>query len=381
MTESTLNYSITPLNSHGVYIGTWEKSLNPTAIVTLIADTTCEITCYQSLNKIQVESTTYNSLAGHYFTYNISLNLPYVYFTVRNNSAFNQTLLNFSVIYQPSYIPNILNYGYTGATGATGAQGATGYTGYTGYTGDIGATGYTGETGDTGSTGYTGQTGDTGATGYTGETGDTGATGYTGETGDTGATGYTGETGDTGATGYTGETGDTGATGYTGETGDTGATGYTGETGATGYTGATGDTGATGYTGETGATGYTGYTGYTGANNDGLPQSQIPAVAYSGFTLNTNTSIINPQLVVDISLNYTLPSITDTSYQLVGGIQSAYPNQLIISTCDLLMDGIHVIGVFSLDNNGDINIQSVTGVLSDNPVVATIHTVYIITPP
>ena len=333
MTESTLNYSITPLNSHGVYIGTWEKSLNPTAIVTLIADTTCEITCYQSLNKIQVESTTYNSLAGHYFTYNISLNLPYVYFTVRNNSAFNQTLLNFSVIYQPSYIPNILNYGYTGATGATGAQGATGYTGYTGYTGDIGATGYTGETGDTGSTGYTGQTGDTGATGYTGETG------------------------------------------------DTGATGYTGETGATGYTGATGDTGATGYTGETGATGYTGYTGYTGANNDGLPQSQIPAVAYSGFTLNTNTSIINPQLVVDISLNYTLPSITDTSYQLVGGIQSAYPNQLIISTCDLLMDGIHVIGVFSLDNNGDINIQSVTGVLSDNPVVATIHTVYIITPP
>jgi len=98
--ESSLNQSIVPLQSGRIYIGTWEKSLYNSAVITVISDTTTELICYNSLNKTQVQTTTFQVPANKYFTYNINLNLPYVYFTVRNNSQFNQTLLNFSVIYK-----------------------------------------------------------------------------------------------------------------------------------------------------------------------------------------------------------------------------------------------------------------------------------------
>jgi hypothetical protein len=98
--ESTLNNTVVPLLSGRIYIGTWEKSLYNSAVITVLADTTTELICYQSLNKVQTQTTTFQTQAGRYFTYNINLNLPYVYFTVRNNSATNQTLLNFSVIYK-----------------------------------------------------------------------------------------------------------------------------------------------------------------------------------------------------------------------------------------------------------------------------------------
>jgi len=98
--ESSLNQSIVPLQSGRIYIGTFEKSLYNSAQITVLADTTTELIAYQSLNKTQVQSTTLQIPANVYFTYNIALNLPYVYFTVRNNSQFNQTLLNFSVIYK-----------------------------------------------------------------------------------------------------------------------------------------------------------------------------------------------------------------------------------------------------------------------------------------
>ena len=98
--ESSLNQSIIPLQSGRIYIGTFEKSLYNSAQITILSDTTTELIAYQSLNKTQVQSTTLQIPANVYFTYNIGLNLPYVYFTVRNNSQFNQTLLNFSVIYK-----------------------------------------------------------------------------------------------------------------------------------------------------------------------------------------------------------------------------------------------------------------------------------------
>lgn len=98
--ESSVNQTLVPLHSGRVYIGTWEKSLYNSAQITVLSDTTNELVCYQSLNKTQTQNTAFQVPAGVYFTYNIALNLPYVYFTVRNNSATNQTLLNFSVIYK-----------------------------------------------------------------------------------------------------------------------------------------------------------------------------------------------------------------------------------------------------------------------------------------
>ena len=98
--ESSLNSSLIPLNSGGIFIGVWEKVLYATAQITLLSDTTTEIICYQSLNKQQVQTTTFNVSANQYFTYNINLNLPFVYFTVRNTSGTNQTLLNFSTLYK-----------------------------------------------------------------------------------------------------------------------------------------------------------------------------------------------------------------------------------------------------------------------------------------
>ena len=98
--ESSLNSSLQPLNSGGIFIGGWEKVLYATAQITLLSDTATEIICYQSLNKQQVQTTTFNVSANQYFTYNVNLNLPFVYFTVRNTSQFNQTLLNFSTLYK-----------------------------------------------------------------------------------------------------------------------------------------------------------------------------------------------------------------------------------------------------------------------------------------
>jgi hypothetical protein len=103
--ESTLNYSITPLQAGRAFIGRWEKVLYSTATITLLADTTCEIVAYQSLNKTQEQTTKFETLANQYNTFNLPLDLPYIYFTVRNNTSTDQTLLNFSVIYRNVYLP------------------------------------------------------------------------------------------------------------------------------------------------------------------------------------------------------------------------------------------------------------------------------------
>jgi hypothetical protein len=119
MAESTKNYTTTPLASQHIYIGTWEKCLIPstglaaTAVITLLADQNAQITAYQSLNRAIVEQTQYSTSAGVPFTYNVQLNQPYVYFTVRNTSNSAMTYLQFSVIYQPISIPNIAKYSAT----------------------------------------------------------------------------------------------------------------------------------------------------------------------------------------------------------------------------------------------------------------------------
>jgi hypothetical protein len=120
--ESSLNQTLVPLQSGRIYIGTWEKTLYNSAQITVLSDTTNELIIYQSLNKTQTQNTTFQIPSGVFFTYNIPLNLPYVYFTVRNNSGTNQTLLNFSVIYKNVNSNNkgsvqIWNGSNTGASG------------------------------------------------------------------------------------------------------------------------------------------------------------------------------------------------------------------------------------------------------------------------
>jgi hypothetical protein len=102
--DSALNSTNIPLNAGGVFIGQFENILLPTATISLIADTTTQIDIYQSINKIQVNHTTFLTQANQYFEANITLTQPYVYFSVRNNSMTNQSLLNFSVIYKNAWI-------------------------------------------------------------------------------------------------------------------------------------------------------------------------------------------------------------------------------------------------------------------------------------
>jgi len=102
--DSALNSTNIPLNAGGVFIGQYENILLPTATISLIADTSTQIDIYQSINKIQVNHTTFLTQANQYFEANITLTQPYVYFSVRNNSMTNQSLLNFSVIYKSAWI-------------------------------------------------------------------------------------------------------------------------------------------------------------------------------------------------------------------------------------------------------------------------------------
>jgi hypothetical protein len=125
--ESTLNYSITPLAAGRAYIGRWEKALYPTATITLLSDTACEIVAYQSLNKTQEQTTTFETVANEYFTYNLTLNLPYIYFSVRNPTGTDQTLLNFSVIYKNAYLPTTIQgsskiFDFASLTGVDGVS-------------------------------------------------------------------------------------------------------------------------------------------------------------------------------------------------------------------------------------------------------------------
>jgi hypothetical protein len=115
--------------------------------------------------------------------------------------------------------------GLQGATGPDGKQGRIGTTGIEGFTGDMGAKGATGPRGPTGTSPSFNPdpvpTGPTGASGPTGYTGPTGFTGDAGQANNKGPDGITGPTGFTGATGPLGTGGVTGPTGATGDVADT----------------------------------------------------------------------------------------------------------------------------------------------------------------
>ena len=111
MTESTNNKSFVPLLSGRVYIGSYD-SVAPyaTATVSLLTDTTCQLVANQSQNRVQQNVTSYNTVAGVQFTLQLDLTNPFVYFTIRNTSVHDGTLMAFTVIYRSGQIipPSIL---------------------------------------------------------------------------------------------------------------------------------------------------------------------------------------------------------------------------------------------------------------------------------
>jgi hypothetical protein len=102
--ESKLNTSNTPLNTGGLFIGAYESVVEFSSIVlSMFSDTETTISCYQSLNKQLANVSVFTGVASVQSTFIISpIILPYVYFTVRNSSGSNQTVLNFSVAYKNS---------------------------------------------------------------------------------------------------------------------------------------------------------------------------------------------------------------------------------------------------------------------------------------
>jgi hypothetical protein len=104
MAESKLNTSNVPLNTGGLFIGAYESVVEYSSIViSIFSDTENIISCYQSLNKQLANVSVFTGVANVQSTFIISpVILPYVYFTVRNSSVSNQTILNFSVAYKNS---------------------------------------------------------------------------------------------------------------------------------------------------------------------------------------------------------------------------------------------------------------------------------------
>ena len=99
--QSLNNQSNIPLRGNTIYIGSWDDILKYQNIqINLNASTNCEITYYSSNDKINIENTTFQYTANSNYFNSINSTSRYVYFTVRNTTANNQTKFNFSVLYR-----------------------------------------------------------------------------------------------------------------------------------------------------------------------------------------------------------------------------------------------------------------------------------------
>ena len=105
MTESQNNKSFVPLLAGRVYIGSYDTvSPYATATISLLSDTSCSLVAYQSQNKVQYSTTTYTTIGGVPFSAQLNLTDPFCYFTVRNSSVTDGTLMAFTVIYRVGQI-------------------------------------------------------------------------------------------------------------------------------------------------------------------------------------------------------------------------------------------------------------------------------------
>ena len=103
---SQVNSSITALGPLRAFIGKYETVTNYlSAIITVNTDTDCELIVFQSIDKINSVSTSYNTVANTPFTQIVLLQSPYFYITLRNtNPSVAQTFLNLETIYRPTQV-------------------------------------------------------------------------------------------------------------------------------------------------------------------------------------------------------------------------------------------------------------------------------------
>jgi hypothetical protein len=102
--QSTSNQTYVPLNAGSIFIGKYDDVLMyDTADYTIYSDRSCQIELYQSNDKKNYVVSTYNYTAtGTSVTNEFPLKQRYIYVTIRNTSGFNQTYLQFTMIYKTS---------------------------------------------------------------------------------------------------------------------------------------------------------------------------------------------------------------------------------------------------------------------------------------
>jgi hypothetical protein len=105
--QSLNNQSNISLRPNGIYIGSWDDILQYQNIqINLKASTNCQITYYESNDKVLINATTYSYVGNNIYFNSINSTSRYVYFTVRNTTNVQQTNFNFSVLYKQSPTTN-----------------------------------------------------------------------------------------------------------------------------------------------------------------------------------------------------------------------------------------------------------------------------------
>lgn len=105
--QSLNNQSNVSLRANGIYIGSWDDILQYQNIqINLKASTNCQITYYESNDKVLINATTYSYVGNNIYFNSINSTSRYVYFTVRNTTNVQQTNFNFSVLYKQSPTSN-----------------------------------------------------------------------------------------------------------------------------------------------------------------------------------------------------------------------------------------------------------------------------------
>lgn len=102
--ESLNNNTFIPLESHRLYLGTYDTvSKFSSCVISLISDRECQISMIESQNKTHTSTRIFTTVANEQFATIVNLTSPFVYFTVRNESLSSQTFLNFTVIYKTEF--------------------------------------------------------------------------------------------------------------------------------------------------------------------------------------------------------------------------------------------------------------------------------------
>ena len=103
--RSPNNYCVSPLGPNNIYLGNWDSCLNyATAILTVYTDTNCELTIFQSVDRVTTVSTTAAITGGVPYAQTLSLQYPHLKCYVRNLEAVAQTYLTFEVIYRETSV-------------------------------------------------------------------------------------------------------------------------------------------------------------------------------------------------------------------------------------------------------------------------------------